>query len=296
MTEFQKLVVEYPVPVYFGHANKDFLGDYGHHCENAYMSFDSNKLSNCAYIYDSERCSDCMDMEFSLMCERCYMTVNAYKCSNSSYLSCCRELVNCEFCYDCFNCQDCFGCVDIANKQFCFFNKQLKKESYAETVAEYKKQHSVEQIMADFIKLAETIPVAATSGDRNSDMNTEYSDTVYRSQNVYMSYEVADSQNLLYSDHCYYCTDCVDITFCFKCENCYSCVDTGHSNSCVGTYFSDKGLECMYCYYCNNCQDCIGCVGLEGKKNCVLNRQVDKAKYDEIKQLIKENPEAEIEL
>lgn len=294
--EFQRLILDYPVPEYFGHANEKSFGDYMHNCENCYMAFDSSKCTDGAYLYTDENCNSCVDLDFSNICENCYMSVSSGKCNNCSYVFDSGNLTNCDYCLNCGNCQDCFGCVDIGNKQYCFFNRQMTKEEYFGVVEEYKSNREPEQILEDLRKHAERFPVTATSGTRRTDSNTDYTDSVYRSQNVYMSFEITDSQNILYSNQSHYCVDCCDLSYCYKCENCYNCVDTGHSHTCVACYFSNRLLNCMYNYYCNNCQDCIGCVGLYDKKFCVLNRQVTEERFNEIKELVAKNPNVEIEL
>lgn len=292
--EFQKLVLDYPVPQYSGINNTNFEGDSSSNCDNSYMCFDSVRLTNCAYIYDSESCTDCMDLDFSGSCENSFMGFG-YKCNNSSYFSG-DHLLNCHFMFHCGNCQDCFGCVGLENQQYCFFNRKMDRESYEKAVAEYRNGKSDEDIMNDLMKLAENYPLPPNAAVPRKDSNSDYADDIYRCQNAYMSFNMADSQNVLYAFYSGSCNDCIDISYCGKCDNCYNCVGVNNSNSTFHSYFSHLLLECMYCYYCHDCQNCIGCVGLDGKKFCVLNRQVSEEKYKEIRDAIMKNPNIEVEL
>lgn len=293
--EFQRLILDYPVPSYFGHSNSNSLGGYIHNTDDCYMCFDSTKLSNCTYCFDCSECNNCADMDFALQCDNCFMSMG-YKLNDCRYIFDGGNLTNCEFCVNCGNCQDCFGCVDIGNKQYCFFNKQLSKDKYFETVKNYKANHTVEEIIHELKQHAEQFPVAATLGAKSADANCDYADEVPRSRNMYMCFSCADCMNVLYSRDSYHCVDSSDLSYCYKCEGCYSCVDLGHSNNCVSCYFSDRLLDCWYNYYCNNSQSCLGCVGLDNKRFCVLNRQVDEAKYNEVLEKIRKNPNVEIDI
>lgn len=295
LVEFNRLILDYPVPEYFGHSNENASGDYIYHNDKTFSCFDAGTINISAYIWDSLHISDSVEVSFGRECEKCYMCDQVYKCNNCDYVFNSRGMLNCQYCFNCGNLQDCFGCVGIWNSQYVLFNRQMKKGEYLQEIKKLKEVPG-DELLSRLKKLAQKIPLPPTNGAGNSDSNTEYGDDIHRSQNVYMAFSVTDSQNVLYATDSNYCVDSVDLSNCYKCDSSYNCVDTGRAYNSIAIYFGYRLVNCAYCYYCQNCQDCLGCVGLEGKRYCVLNRQVGKKVYQKVLTQILKNPNAIIDL
>lgn len=290
--EYQRLILELPVKDLNGFNNTDSLVDESNNCDNCYMCFYSGSMVNCAYSDDGGDCTDCVDLDASGNCENSRMGWG-YKCNSCSYFTG-DNLVNCHFCFSCSHCQDCFGCAHLEHQQFCFFNKKMTKDQYEKAVEEYKKDKTDIQILEDLKKLAEKYPLPPVNVHPFKEANSDYSDDCVRIKNSYFCFDAYDSQNILYCTNCFSSNDSMDLSYCSKCENCYNSANLFMCNSTSYSNFSGKLLDCAYCYYCTECQDCLGCAGLHGKKYCVLNRQVTKEKYEEIRGQILKNPNIDV--
>ena len=102
--------------------------------KNMFYCFDSYKSTDSAYIFDSFMCATCVDCDYAVEAQLCYECVDPYKAFNCDYLEYCDNIRDSAYCYSCSNCSDIFGCVNLKNKSFCIFNRQLTEVEYKEQV------------------------------------------------------------------------------------------------------------------------------------------------------------------
>jgi len=118
--------------------------------ENCQYCHDFALWKNCYFVNESRHITD------SFYCSHCDHVKNLIDCvsiyEDSSYLYECVAcqgvhkssfLQSCENCSDCHfgshlkNCQNCFCCTNLANKQYCIWNKQYSKDEYFEKIKEF---------------------------------------------------------------------------------------------------------------------------------------------------------------
>lgn len=58
----RRKLVSFPRRYYSGNKNVDFSGDYLSEDEHVYNSFNVEKSRNCKYVFESQNCRDCMDV------------------------------------------------------------------------------------------------------------------------------------------------------------------------------------------------------------------------------------------
>lgn len=257
--------------------------DYVYSSKNSYYCFDSveltdsiyasvgwgNKLVDCLFVTESERCYQCVD------CNNCY---------DCTYILDSNRCTDCHFSAFLNSCSDCFGCVALTHKKYCIFNKQYTKDEYIKKIAELKKQPA-EKLFQQMLTLKKTIPHAACQQFNND--NCQYGDYVYNSKNSYWCFNSYYCKDSGYSFVSGIANNSWDMFFSggstqdkVPCERCYELVDVSDSYNCAFLTNSHGCTDCYYSSFLRNCSDCFGCAGLTNKKYCILNNQLTKEQYE----------------
>ncbi|MDD5337178.1 MAG: hypothetical protein PHS02_01715 [Candidatus ainarchaeum sp.] len=81
----------------------------------------------------------------------------------------------------------------------------------------------------------------------------------------------------LYSRFCIDCDNVTSVSNCFGCDSCYSC------------------RNCYFCHNCEKVEEGIFCFNLKGARYAVLNREVSQKEYKQVKRLLLDYVNSEIE-
>lgn len=254
-------------------------GDYIYNSKNLQNCFDCAKCSDSLYLYDSYMCTNCIDCDYTVESQVCYECVDAFKCYNCEFLENCDYMRDSSYCYGSSNCHDVLGCVNLKNKSFCIFNRQLTENEYKEAIKKLKLV-PIEKILIMLEELKKQFPLTQTHEEHNE--NSPYGNYIYYNNNCYLCFDAS------YNEYCGYLYDsfhnktCYDLTYSVQSELAYQVID------------SEKIFNCNFVVYSNNCQDgsflfncfdvkkSLGCVGLSHKQYCILNRQFAKEEYEKI--------------
>ena len=249
--------------------NEDCM--YGKFVHNDKMSID------CAYVYDSERCYECVDCS---------------GCNSCMYSEHCQSSVDLLFCYDCRNCQNCILSSNLRNKKYCINNEQYTKEEY-----EVKKK----QIMATYSNIQKAKAEFETMRSQSinkfaflTKCKNVTGDYLYNCFDSQYLFDVEDAKDCAYiadSKTTKECRDCnnvyhnpefyLDVMSSLQCKNCKHC----------SHIFTSSDLE--YCDSCHASSDLFGCIGMRNKKYCILNKQYEKEEYEALKAKIIEDMTAQ---
>lgn len=119
-------------------------GDHIYESRNSYWCFSAFSLENSGYIFEGgflKNCWDCYALgDEKRTSELNYEVVDCLYNYNCAYLSNSDNCTNCYYSADLRNCSDCFGCVGLTSKKYCILNNQLTKEQYEKTVFGIKKE------------------------------------------------------------------------------------------------------------------------------------------------------------
>ncbi len=255
--------------------------------KNSYFSFDSYKLEDSIYCFESwgKNLVDCSNVSES---ELMYQSLHCSKCFNCTYLLDCAGCRDSNFSALCIACSDVFGCVALTMKQYCIFNKQYTKEEYFKKVKELKKEDPG-RLFEQMIKLKNSMPHPASNQYNNE--NCLYGDYLYNSKNVYWGLSTYDLENCGYIYVGGLNTkNCWDMYFSgIGSQLCYEMTDCSTNFHCAFLFGSLGNTNCYYSSDLQNCTDCFGCAGLSHKKYCILNNQLTKEQYEKaIKEIKKE--------
>lgn len=285
--ELQKLLSRYPKNPSEVHdsENSDY-GDFLYFCKNMHVAFDCAQCSDSLYTHDAYIARTCVDTDYCVEAELCYESVDAIKCFNSDYLEYSTNMRDSAYAANCINCHDVFGCVNLVNKSFCIFNRQLTEQEYRQKVAIYK-QWPPEKVLAMVEELKKRYPFTPKEGHNE---NSPYGNYIHFCKDCYMCFDAGHDENCAYLYDSFYNKTCLDMTYASQHnELSYQILDSGNLFNSNYTVRSSHVLDSMYMFNCRNVKNSLGCVSLQNKQYCILNRQFTKEDYERIsKQILEE--------
>jgi len=104
--------------------------------KNCYLVFGSNDVEDSYYSNFAKKSSNVFDCTEIFRSEKCYDCVNCDKSYNLISSNNSRNCRDCYFIEDCSGCHDCFGCVNLRNRSFCLWNKQLTEGDYRQELSQ----------------------------------------------------------------------------------------------------------------------------------------------------------------
>lgn len=258
--------------------------DYGNnifHSKNLSFCFECAHCADSDYLFDCYMTPSSIDCDYCAESELCYESLDTFKCYNSSYLENCGSTRDSMYSYNCINCQNVFGCVDLQNKSFCLFNRQLSEAEYHAAVQIYKNLPA-EKVLGMLEELKKRYPVTQTNEAHNE--NSSYGNYVYFNKNCYLCFDAAHNEECSYLYDSFYNKTSYDLTYSAQNNQlCYEVVESGNLFNCNYAVYCNGCNDSSFIFNCKNVKDCLGCISLANKQYCILNRQLTKEDYDRVK-------------
>lgn len=279
-SELQRLILSKPkLPlVVINCDNCEFCNEV-YSSKNLFYCFDTYETSDSFYLFDSFMCASCGDCDYAAESELCYECVDPYKAFNCDYIEYCDNIRDSSYCYNCTG-SNLFGCVNLDNKSFCIFNRQLTEAEYTEQVKKYKALPP-EKILAMVGELKKRFPLTQTIGGNNE--NTTYGNYIHWDKNCYLCFDAAYDQDCGYLYDSFHCRNSYDLTYVAKeSDLTYQGVDSTTLFNCNYMMHTDSCQDSSYLFNCFNVKNSLGCVGLKNQEYCILNRQLSKEEYEKI--------------
>lgn len=285
--ELKRIILTHPKPPsYIEKSENCEYCNHVYYSKNLIYCFDSLNCTDSLYLYDSYMCANSIDCDYGVEGQLCYECSDPFKCFNCDYLENCTFMRDSGYCYNCNNCQNVFGCVDLNNKSFCLFNRQLEEGEYREQVKKYQScpPEKILQIVGD---LKKRFPWTQTNEGNNS--NTAYGNYMFYNKNCYFLFDASHNEDCAYLFDSFYTKNCLDAAYSGKGnELCYEVVDVDTSYNCDFMIYNDYCQDSSFCINSTGLKNCLGCVGLSQKQYCILNRQFTKEEYEQISTQIKQ--------
>lgn len=283
LAQFFMLRKKVPMPSFLNRDSSCINSDYssggrnlknGYHCSGCFSSED---IWYSGLVHESREIMDSTSIKASDMV---YGSIQGNKIYKSAFVFFTRDTSDCMFMYDCRNCSDCFGCVNLRNKRFCVWNKQLTREEYEEFMKSvYPLTHDkLEEYKEKFWELVKSLPMNAT---RNT-MSVNYTGTnIDESKDIQGSIEVYKSENLRYCYGALHMSDSMDVLYSgghsdYLYQTCNVGSQSHNSKYSVST---KTAIDCEFVFNCRHVTNCFMCVGIEDKKFCILNKQYREEEY-----------------
>ena len=277
-SELQRIILSQPkIPLVIINCEGSELCNEVYASKNMLYCFDSYESSDCFYLFDSFMCANCGDCDYAIESELCYESVDPYKAYNCDYVEYCYNIRDSSYCYNCTG-NNLFGCINLKNKSFCIFNRQLTELEYNQKVKKLK-QLPPEKILAVVEDLKKRFPLTQTIANENE--NTSYGNYIHFDKNCYLCFDAAHDENCAYLYDSFHCQNSFDMTYVAQDSSLtYESCDSTHLFNCNFTIHGSYCQDSSYLFNCYNVKNCLGCVGLRNKEYCILNRQFSKEEYE----------------
>lgn len=285
--QFQELMEKAPVPSrgFFRLINSDYSNN-ASDLKDCYLVFGSVDIENGAYLENSARLKDCLDVSFVSDSQLSYECFSNSRCYNALYSSFCEDCQDILFCRDCTGCSHCFGCVGLRSKSYHIFNQPYPKEEYEKRLQElgirsYARREEMREHVSDFWN---KFPSRSVRSYKNNNCTGEY---ISNSKNVKDSYFIDGGENMRFCHSVYArpARDCWDqYRYGGNCELMYECGSCGGNSSNIrfSYHVYDNSHNAEYSFSSTGCAHIFGCVGLNKKEYCILNKQYSKEEYEEL--------------
>lgn len=248
-------------------------------CKNVYWTFDTSKSNDSMYLYNCNLIVKSADCDYSVESELCYECTDVSRCYNCSYLENCNNMRDSHFCVKSSNCHDCFGCVNLRNKSYCIFNRQLTEADYKQLLPKYLAWNH-EKVLTEIETLSRRYPWTQTNEQGN--INSSFGNYIYNNKNCYLCFDATNNENSGYlydaSNH----KSCFDVDMSGESQLSYEMSDSVSMFNCNYVIWSGLCQDSSYIIDCGNCKFCFGCSGLKNKQYVLLNRQLTKEDYGRI--------------
>ena len=232
---------------------------------------------DCAFLYDSELCYECID------------TRKSFKCMYGDRLQECLDVL---FSFDMRNCQNCIFCTNGRNLTYCILNKQYSKEEFEKKKEEILKSYeSVEEAKRKYEKIRGEALVKYAFATKCVNATGDY---MYNCHDGVQIFDTSNAKNCSYMADAEDPIDSQDVNnYYFKSERCYNAMGVLQDNNCIVDTYVFYCSRVDYSDSCRNCADCFGCAGLNKKNYFILNKEYSKEEYQKLKEKIVESLKSE---
>lgn len=221
---------------------------------------------------------DCLEMYFGTKNEHCYECVNCNECYATFYSIDCTNCRECSFCSACIGCEHCFGCSNLANQEYCIFNKKLEKSVYEKQVKELRITHqNYPQIYTRMQAFYAQNPVRC-----NHNVNCENSigDYLVDCKNV-IGFEVYDCENVKFVNSSKFAKDSMDTSgYAYYSDHMLESVGSGNGARMLYTHSCEACSDILYSAWCQSTTNSFGCIGTKHGKWSILNTALSQQEYE----------------
>ncbi len=270
--------------IYISNCENCDYNNYTRDSRNCYMSsLIACNTENAFYSYTVNESRDICDSLWVVRSELLYDCTDCIDCYDCSFLDFSQNCRNCVFGYGLVGCENCICCMNLRNKRYCIFNKQLTREEYERQLAtiNLSSRVSLEKYQQKFLSFKLTQPHRATMNIQTEDCSGE---NLRNCKHAHECFDGYDGEDISYLSSFLYLKDSMDIYSAgsYPTELCYECcvVYGGHD-----VLFSTNTKHSAQVYYSDSlvsCENCFGCVGLKHKSYCVFNKQYSKEEYERL--------------
>jgi len=277
--QFHTLLLQVPrLSVYQTKSQNADYTNFSSENKSCYLITASGFNEDCQYADRLFHCKDCVDCFNLEHCQLAYFSATCNNCYNIDYCEYSNNLNDCAFCYDCRSCNNCFGCFGLRNKQYCFFNRQLTKDTYKEELQkiQLRKYSSIQAIYKHSREHFLRYPHRYAWIFQSEDVTGDIVDNSKGSANIFFSKEIEHSHHLYGGYQSKFCHDCIPAD---GSELCYESMSLWHNYNVRFTLSSWEASNLTYCDLCFSSSDLFGCVGVRNGKFMILNKQYTEQDY-----------------
>ncbi|MEK9181583.1 MAG: hypothetical protein AAB786_01025, partial [Patescibacteria group bacterium] len=195
--------------------------------KNSYMTFRASYPEDCLYVYNAKYTKDCSDCAWIFDSELCYECVNIEKCYKVKFSQESKDCRDSSFLYACRNCSNCTACVNLVNQEYCIFNERYSKEEYFKKLKELKLNTTsgIVEMEKEFSEFRKKFPVKAITEVKSEKVSGNWFSNC---KNVLDSFDCVDVKDGKYLFMVFGAEDCMDYyEWGNKAEQIYESVNCG---------------------------------------------------------------------
>lgn len=247
--------------------------------KNCYLCFGMWKCQDCYYCRICDQSRFCVDCEgVKLGSELVYESLDSQRLYHCAFLQNSENCTDCFFGFDLKSCSNCIACFGLRQKQYHILNKPSSREEYQEKLASIVSYSSLEQLKSTFAEWIRKFPRKNMNLQNCEDC---LGDHLFHCRDVvgYVCTNAEHSRWIERSDGPLWCYDQVQSGTPQWCLECIT-VDNGFMN--LFSLYCNQSHNILYSDNCPSCDSLFGCISLRRKKECILNRQYSKETYEEL--------------
>lgn len=251
-------------------------------CRNCYLIYESSNNEFCEYGCWLQKSDHCIDCSYIHECEYCYEVSDCYNCHSLLWSQNCDNCRESSYLSNCISCANCFGCVNLTNKKYHIFNREVTPGQYEAFLQKFFSSNIEEQAnyLRERVKLIESLPKKYGHILQSENCIGDY---MRNGKNCIECFHVHDAENCKYGEHVWRNSrNNMDVsTVGRNSEWCYECINNGidasNNSFCVQNWTCSNHLYCISCF---NSHDNFGCISLKKHDHCILNKSYSVAEYE----------------
>lgn len=250
--------------------------------KNCYLIMHADLCEDCYYGYGFKKDKSCVDGYYNFRCEYCYDCIDCHDCYGVIGSQDCMNCSSSGFLRDCIGCRNCYLSIGLRNKEYCFENEQLDKETYNQKLAAINTgSHRTYQTLKNRRQeLERAHPFREFQGHQ---LENCLGNNLYGCKNAYRCFDCEDVEDARY------CAQvvtggkniCDVYQWGMNLQSAYECSHAG--NDAYNIFFSVQTfLSSDICcsWFSQSCHDCFGCANNKFGRYRILNKQYTKDEYE----------------
>ena len=253
-------------------------------CRNCYLIYESSNNEFCEYGCWFQKSEHCIDCAFIHECKYCYEVSDCYNCHSLFWSQNCDNCRESYYLSNCMSCQKCFWCVNLINKSYHIFNREVTPEQFGAFSQKFFLSSPEEQ--NKFLKNRDELIDASPKkyGHIIQAENCVW-DYIRNGKNCVECFHVHDAENCKYAEHIWRNSrNNMDVSTVGRDSDwSYECINSGINSS--NNSFCAQNWTCsndLYCISCFNSHDNFWCISLKKHDHCILNKPYSVAEYESL--------------
>ncbi len=251
-------------------------------CRNCYLIYESSNNEYCEYGCWFQKSEHCLDCSFIHECKYCYEISDSYNCHSLFWSQNCDNCRESYYLSNCMSCHKCFGCVNLINKSYHIFNREVTPAQFDAFLEKFfnSSAHEQKQYLAKQQELIDSLPKKFGHILQGENCIGDY---VRNGKNCLECFHVHDAENCKYAEHIWRNSrNNMDVSTVGRdSEWAYECINNGINSSnnsfCIQNWTCSNDIYCISCF---NSHDNFGCISLKKHDHCILNTSYSVAEYE----------------
>lgn len=251
---------------------------------NCYLIYESSNNEFCEYGCWFQKSENCLDCSYVHECKYCYEVSDCDSCHSLFWSQNCDNCRDSYYLENCMSCHKCFWCVNLVNKSYHIFNREVTPEQFEAFSKKFFASDLDEQrqYLKKHEELKEELPKKFGHIIQSENCIGDY---IRNAKNCIECFHAFEAEDCKYGEHVFRNSQYnMDVSTAGRnAEWMYECINTGldasNNSFCVQNWTCSNHLYCIWCF---NSHDNFGCISLKKHDHCILNKPYSVKEYEEL--------------